>query len=62
MAPTKFRFFTKQMANKHAYTNYIDATKNKSTYIHEKQLIDLFRGWEQGKYNTTFYSPIHLWE
>lgn len=39
MAPTKFRFFTKQIANKHAYTKHMNAKKNESTYIHEKQLI-----------------------
>lgn len=40
MAPTKFRFFTKQIANKHAYTNYIDATKLKArTYTKSNSSI-----------------------
>jgi len=39
-APTKFRFFTKQIANKHAYTNYIDATKIKArTYTKSNSSI-----------------------
>jgi len=41
MAPTKFRFFTKQIANKHAYTKHMNATKIKA-HTYTKSNLSIF--------------------